>query len=134
VTNGTPTTRLAKPVLAYDFFRFLRRPLFQLNYNFLNVRIEAVLDYFVEMTAMLPNELLISQQARDLGNQLIKEMNINRSYGMANFLGVNTCYDNHQAVLIWTFQLLEREPTLNELAEIKKYFLLIFPDSVYQLA
>ena len=108
--------------------------LFQLNYNFLNVRIEAVLDYFVEMTAMLPNELLISQQARDLGNQLIKEMNINRSYGMANFLGVNTCYDNHQAVLIWTFQLLEREPTLNELAEIKKYFLLIFPDSFYQLA
>ena len=54
--------------------------------------------------------------------------------GMANFLGVNTCYDNHQAVLIWTFQLLEREPALNELAEIKKYFLLIFPDSVYQLA
>ncbi|EKU55463.1 hypothetical protein ACINWC323_A0008 [Acinetobacter sp. WC-323] len=53
---------------------------------------------------------------------------------MANFLGVNTCYDNHQAVLIWTFQLLEREPALNELAEIKKYFLLIFPDSVYQLA
>ena len=70
---------------------------------------------------MLPNELLISQQARDLGNQLIKEMNINRSYGMANFLGVNTCYDNHQAVLIWTFQLLEREPTLNELAEINRY-------------
>ena len=26
MTNGTPTTRLAKPVLAYDFFRFLRRP------------------------------------------------------------------------------------------------------------
>jgi glutathione S-transferase len=33
-------------------------------------------------------ELLISQQARDLGNQLIKEMNINKGYGMANFLGV----------------------------------------------
>ena len=56
---------------------------FQLNYNFLNIRIEPALDYFVEMTAVLPNELLISQQARDLGNQLIKEMNINRSYGMA---------------------------------------------------
>ncbi|MEQ1151630.1 hypothetical protein [Acinetobacter johnsonii] len=51
----------------------------------------------------MPNELLISQQARDLGNQLIKEMNINKGYGMANFLGVNFCYDNHQAVLIWTF-------------------------------
>ena len=47
---------------------------FQLNYNFLNIRIEPALDYFVEMTAVLPNELLISQQARDLGNQLIKEM------------------------------------------------------------
>jgi len=33
-----------------------------------------------------------------------------------------------------SFQLLEREPALNELAEIKKYFLSIFPDSVYQLA
>ena len=47
---------------------------FQLNYNFLNIRIEPALDFFVEMTAVLPNELLISQQARDLGNQLIKEM------------------------------------------------------------
>ncbi|MFW1893688.1 hypothetical protein [Acinetobacter geminorum] len=46
---------------------------------------------------MLPNELLISQQARALGNQLIKEMNINRGYEMANFLGVNSCYDN----LMW---------------------------------
>jgi integrase len=48
----------------------------------------------------MPNELLISQQARDLGNQLIKEMNINKGYGMANFLGVNFCYDNHQALEI----------------------------------
>ena len=80
---------------------------------------------------MLTNELLISQQARDLGNQLIKEMNINRSYGMANFLDVNSCYDNHQAVLIWTFQLLEREPTLNEFTEIKKYFLFISNKSVF---
>ena len=60
---------------------------FQLNYNFLSIRIEPALDYFVEMTAVLPNELLISQQARDLGNQLIKEMNINRSYGIDVVLG-----------------------------------------------
>lgn len=34
MTNGTPTTRLAKPVLAYDFFRFLRRPLIaSLNFS-----------------------------------------------------------------------------------------------------
>ncbi|EYT24763.1 hypothetical protein J622_03331 [Acinetobacter sp. 1564232] len=52
---------------------------------------------------------------------------------MANFLGVNTCYDNHQAVLIWTFQLLEREPALNELAEIKNISFNL-SDSVYQLA
>ncbi|MBM7141767.1 hypothetical protein [Acinetobacter sp. 105-3] len=83
---------------------------------------------------MMPNELLISQKARDLGNQLIKEMNINKGDGMASFLGVNSSYDNHQAVLIWTSQLLEREPTLNDLAEIKKIFLLFFPDNAYQLA
>ena len=88
----------------------------------------------MEMNAVLPNELLISQQTCDLGNQLIKEMNINRGYGMANFFDFNSCYDNHQAVLIWAFQLLEREPTLNEFAEIKIYFLLFFPDSAYQLA
>ncbi len=83
---------------------------------------------------VMPDELLISQQARDLGNQLIKEININKGFGMACFLGVNSCYDNHQAVLVWTFQLLENEPQLTELAEIKKYFLSFFPDSVYQLA
>ena len=77
--------------------------LFQLNYNFLNIRIEPTSGYFMEMNAVLPNELLISQQARDLGNQLIREMNINRGYGMANFLDFNSCYDNHQAVLIWVF-------------------------------
>ena len=60
------------------------------------MRIEPASDYFVELLTVMPNELLISQQARDLGNQLIKEMNINRSYGMANFLGVNTCYDNQR--------------------------------------
>jgi hypothetical protein len=108
--------------------------LFQLNYNLLNIRIEPTSGYFMEMNAVLPNELLISQQTCDLGNQLIKEMNINRGYGMANFFDFNSCYDNHQAVLIWAFQLLEREPTLNEFAEIKKYFLLFFPDSAYQLA
>ena len=83
---------------------------------------------------MMPNELLISQQARDLGNQLIKEMNINKGYGMANFLGVNFCYDNHQAVLIWTFQQIEKQPALNDFGEIKEYFLLFFPDSVYEIA
>ncbi|MFX8459769.1 hypothetical protein B9X93_16775, partial [Acinetobacter baumannii] len=38
------------------------------------------------------------------------------------------------SALVWTFQLLENEPQLTELAEIKKYFLSFFPDSVYQLA
>lgn len=83
---------------------------------------------------MMKNELLISQEARDLGNQLIREMNINNGYGLANLLGVNSCFDNHQAVLIWTFHQIDEEPSLEDLIEIKKIFLSFFPESAYQLA
>lgn len=83
---------------------------------------------------MMKNELLISQEARDLGNQLIREMNINNGYGLANLLGVNSCFDNHQAVLIWTFHQINEEPSLKDLIKIKKSFLSFFPESAYQLA
>lgn len=83
---------------------------------------------------MMKNELLISKEARDLGNQLIREMNINNGYGLANLLGVNSCFDNHQAVLIWTFHQIDEEPLLEDLIEIKKIFLSFFPESAYQLA
>ncbi|MEN8550655.1 hypothetical protein ABFW07_16200 [Acinetobacter soli] len=83
---------------------------------------------------MMKNELLISQQARDLGKKLIRELNINNGYGLANLLGVNSCYDNHQAVLIWTFHQIEEEPLLKDLIKIKKVFLSFFPESAYQLA
>lgn len=82
----------------------------------------------------MKNELLISKEARDLGNQLIREMNINNGYGLANLLGVNSCFDNHQAVLIWTFHQIDEEPLLEDLIEIKKIFLSFFPESAYQLA
>lgn len=83
---------------------------------------------------MMKNELLISQQARDLGKKLIRELNINNGYGLANLLGVNSCYDNHQAVLIWKFHQIEEEPLLKDLIKIKKVFLSFFPESAYQLA
>jgi len=83
---------------------------------------------------MMKTELLISQEARDLGNKLIRGMNINSGYGLANLLGVNSCYDNHQAVLIWTFHQIEEDPSLRDLIKIKKLFLSFFPESTYQLA
>ncbi len=76
---------------------------------------------------MMKNELLISQEARDLGNQLIREININNGYGLANLLGVNSSFDNHQAILIWTFHQIDEEPSLKDLIEIKKIFLFFFP-------
>ncbi|MEQ1325019.1 hypothetical protein [Acinetobacter soli] len=82
----------------------------------------------------MKNELLISQQARDLGKKLIRELNINDGYELANLLGVNSCYDNHQTVLIWTFHQIEEEPLLKDLIKIKKVFLSFFPESAYQLA
>lgn len=55
-------------------------------------------------------ELWISEQTRLVGRQLLRELNIQRGYGIAEFLAVNHCYDNQEAFLVWLDQQLAKYP------------------------
>ena len=65
-------------------------------------------------------ELWISEQTRLVGRQLLRELNIQRGYGIAEFLAVNHCYDNQEAFLVWLDQQLAKYPDGVEIEQIKQ--------------
>jgi hypothetical protein len=78
-------------------------------------------------------ELWISEQTRQVGRQLLRELNIQMGYGIAEFLAVNQCYDNQQAFLVWLDQQLAKYPEGIEIGQIKQNFYGHFPESYYSL-
>ena len=74
-------------------------------------------------------ELWVSEQAKQLGHQLLRELNIHAGYGIADFLSVNPCYDNREALLIWLDQQLAKHPDGVEIEQIKQDFFEHFPAS-----
>ena len=74
-------------------------------------------------------ELWISEQTRLVGRQLLRELNIQRGYGIAEFLAVNHCYDNQEAFLVWLDQQLAKYPDGVEIEQIKQNFFGHFPES-----
>lgn len=78
-------------------------------------------------------ELWISEQTKQVGRQLLKELNIQRGYGIAEFLAVNQCYDNQQAFLVWLDQQFAKHPDEVEIEKIKQNFFEHFPESYYNL-
>ena len=78
-------------------------------------------------------ELWISEQTRLVGRQLLRELNIQRGYGIAEFLAVNHCYDNQEAFLVWLDQQLAKYPDGVEIEQIKQNFFGHFPESDYSL-
>lgn len=80
------------------------------------------------------NELWISQKAKLLGHKLIKELNVGMGFGIASYLDVNHCYNNHQAVLIWLEHFLENYPEIQNIDSLKIEFLKYFPESSYEIA
>ncbi|MCG2574933.1 hypothetical protein LVY74_15430 [Acinetobacter sp. ME22] len=83
---------------------------------------------------MTPHELWISPEARSLGYQLIRELNVAMGFGMASYLDVNHCYNNHEAILIWLDHLLAVQPEVNTSDSVKMALLKHFPESSYVLA
>lgn len=80
------------------------------------------------------NELWVSRKAKLLGYKLIKELNVGMGFGIASYLDVNYCYNNHQAVLVWLEHFLEDYPEIQSIDLVKTEFLKNFPESFYELA
>lgn len=55
-------------------------------------------------------QLFISNKAKQLGLQLIRELYIQRTARLAFYLNVNPSFDGHEAVLFWTEAYLADHP------------------------
>jgi len=49
----------------------------------------------------------ISEDANEIANTLIRELCIQSGKGLARFLGVRSCFDNHMALRVWVQQRLD---------------------------
>jgi len=52
----------------------------------------------------------ISKDANQIANTLIRELCIQSGKGLARFLGVRSCFDNHMAMRVWVQQRLDDNP------------------------
>ena len=92
MTNGTPTTRLAKPVLAYDFFRFLRRPLIAVcstDAYYRKRKDAAFLTTCSVLMRTLKDEsvpMVLRKTAWRLLNERYQRIKLNQAYRIENFL------------------------------------------------
>lgn len=54
-----------------------------------------------QLGKMLEAQKQISQQANRLSNQLIRELEVQNGFGLANFLEVDSNFDNFTAIRAW---------------------------------
>ena len=80
------------------------------------------------------DELWVSRKAKLMGYKLIKQLNVGMGFGIANYLDVNHCYNNHEAVLVWLEHFLTENPEVNNIDLVKVEFLKYFPESSSVLA
>lgn len=71
--------------------------------------------------------LFISPRTKKMGLALINDLFITRTSPSAFYLGVNSCYDGHEAVFIWLEHYLENNHDA-EFDDIKQKILTYFPE------
>ncbi|MDE0844765.1 MAG: hypothetical protein OSA85_12040 [Psychrobacter pacificensis] len=52
----------------------------------------------------------ISEDANEIANKLIRELCVQTGTGLARFLGVKSCFDNHMALRVWVQKRLDANP------------------------
>lgn len=52
----------------------------------------------------------ISKDANQIANTFIRDLYIRSGTGLARFLGVKSCFDNHMALRVWVQQRLDDNP------------------------
>ena len=78
----------------------------------------------------LIKNLYLSEDARKIATQLIKEFLIDRSYNLGLFLSVNKCFDDREATLVWTQHHLDQHID-DDYEDVKRAFLAFFPDGAF---
>ena len=62
---------------------------------------------YEELFAEFKRDGAISEDANEIANTLICELCIQSGKGLARFLGVKSCFDNHMAMRVWVQKRLD---------------------------
>ncbi|WLW67300.1 hypothetical protein [Psychrobacter sp. van23A] len=62
---------------------------------------------YEELFAEFKRDGAISEDANEIANTLIRELCIQSGKGLARFLGVKSCFDNHMALRVWVQKRLD---------------------------
>ncbi|WP_288998919.1 hypothetical protein [uncultured Psychrobacter sp.] len=62
---------------------------------------------YEELFAEFKRDGAISEDANEIANTLIRELCIQSGKGLARFLGVRSCFDNHMAMRVWVQKRLD---------------------------
>lgn len=62
---------------------------------------------FEELFNEFKRDGAISEDANDIANTLIRELCIQSGTGLARFLGVKSCFNNHMAMRVWVQKRLD---------------------------
>ena len=62
---------------------------------------------YEELFAEFKRDGAISEDANEIANMLICELCIQSGKGLARFLGVKSCFDNHMAMRVWVQKRLD---------------------------
>ena len=62
---------------------------------------------YEQLFAEFKRDGAISEDANEIANTLIRELCIQTGTGLARFLGVKPCFDNHMAMRVWVQKRLD---------------------------
>ena len=62
---------------------------------------------YEELFAEFKRDGAISEDANEIANTLIRELCIQSGKGLARFLGVKSCFNNHMAMRVWVQKRLD---------------------------
>ncbi|MGP5505288.1 hypothetical protein [Psychrobacter celer] len=62
---------------------------------------------YEELFAEFKRDGAISEDANEIANTLIRELCVQTGTGLARFLGVRSCFDNHMAMRVWVQKRLD---------------------------
>ncbi|MGP5407070.1 hypothetical protein ACTXLW_05615 [Psychrobacter celer] len=65
---------------------------------------------YEELFAEFKRDGAISEDANEIANTLIRELCIQTGTGLARFLEVKSCFDNHMALRVWVQKRLDANP------------------------
>ncbi|WP_025645158.1 MULTISPECIES: hypothetical protein [unclassified Psychrobacter] len=89
---------------------------------------------YEELFAEFKRDGAISADANEIANTLIRELCISSGSGLARFLGVKSCFNNHMAMRVWVQKRLDanNDYLLDEMCcQLESELYALLPQTIY---